>query len=115
MSKILVVIVEDELKDGVVIGEMFPSDFFDLAAGKATVNVDKVRAEHAAAGGPGAYLDQRPIYRLMPENQRRFYITVAPNKRLVNALRVAGFEARDAANEADPTTADEPWEPEPVT
>lgn len=107
MSKILVVIVEDELADGVVIGELTPVDFFDMAVGKATVNVDEVRAEHAAAGGPGAYLDLRPVYRLMSEHQRQFYIDAAPNKKIIAALRdvpmVVEYEGIKSSSE--------PWEP----
>jgi hypothetical protein len=81
MTQILVVV------DGVTIGELFPVDFFDMEVGKAAVDVDKIRAKHAAAGGAGAYLDERPVNRLMSSVQRQFYIDAAVNKKLAAALR----------------------------
>lgn len=78
-----------------------------MAVGKATVNVDEVRAEHAAAGGPAAYLDLRPIYRLMSEHQRQFYIDAAPNPKIIAALRDVPMVVE---YEGIRSTA-EPWEP----
>jgi len=93
--------------DGVTIGELKPVDFFNMAVGEATVEVDVVRARHVAAGGPGTYLDERPVFRLMRNHQRQFYIDAALNKKVVAALRdvpmVIEYEGI--------VSVDEPWEP----
>jgi len=99
--KILVVV------DGVTIGELFPVDFFNMMVGEAAVGVDVVRAKHAAAGGPGAYLDQRPVCRLMREHQRQYYIDAATKPKIIAALR----DVPMAAEYAGIASVAEPWAP----
>ncbi len=94
--------------DGVTIGELFPVDFFNMAVGEAAVNVDKVRLAHAEAGGAGAYLDKRPVFRLMRNHQRQFYIDAATKPKIAIALR----DVPIATSYEGVKSLVEPWEPE---
>lgn len=93
--------------DGVTVGELFPVDFFNMAVGEAAANVDKVRLAHAEAGGPGAYLDMRPVMRLMREHQRQFYIDAASKPKIAAALR----DVPIATSYEGVVSVEEPWEP----
>jgi len=93
--------------DGIEIGELTPVDFFNMAVGEATVGVDKLRAKHAEAGGAGAYLDLRPVFRLMSEHHRQYYIDAAVKTKVAAALRDVPLAAEF---EGVFSTA-EPWAP----